>query len=77
MIIIQLLTKMVEKLIKLRILEDEHGKINNGILESNLEILSISQFTLYAATKKDVDQAFQCQPILKLHVNIMIILMNN
>ncbi|NLC34120.1 MAG: D-tyrosyl-tRNA(Tyr) deacylase [Erysipelothrix sp.] len=47
-----IIDKMVEKLIKLRILEDEHGKINNGILESNLEILSISQFTLYAATKK-------------------------
>ena len=44
--------KMVEKIIKLRILEDENGLTNDSILSRNLEVLSISQFTLYASTKK-------------------------
>lgn len=44
--------KMIEKLVNLRILEDESGKTNNSILSKDLEVLSISQFTLYASTAK-------------------------
>jgi D-tyrosyl-tRNA(Tyr) deacylase len=41
---------MVEKILKLRIYEDDQGKINN-VIPHDHEILSISQFTLYAQTK--------------------------
>lgn len=44
--------KMVNKIAKLRINPDANGKININGLEVNREILSISQFTLYADTVK-------------------------
>ncbi len=44
--------KMVNKIAKLRINPDENGKININGLEMKREILSISQFTLYADTIK-------------------------
>ena len=44
--------KMAEKLSKLRIFEDENGKINKSIYDVNGRILSISQFTLYADCRK-------------------------
>lgn len=44
--------KMVEKLYKLRIFEDENGKINKSAADTNAEILVVSQFTLYADCKK-------------------------
>lgn len=40
--------KMVDKLLKLRIFPDENGKTNLGLSQVNAEILSVSQFTLYA-----------------------------
>lgn len=43
---------MVEKIVRLRIFEDENGKMNRSILEVNGAVLSISQFTLYANAKK-------------------------
>lgn len=44
---------MVNKVINLRIYEDENKVMNRNILtEPNASILSISQFTLYADTKK-------------------------
>lgn len=44
--------KMVQKVIHLRIFDDEAGVMNKSILDTGGEILSISQFTLYANTKK-------------------------
>ncbi|MGL5020966.1 MAG: D-aminoacyl-tRNA deacylase [Mycoplasmatales bacterium] len=44
--------KMVEKIIKLRIIQDENDKMNLSIVDVKGSILSISQFTLYANTKK-------------------------
>ena len=41
-----------KKIANLRLWEDEDGKMNNSILETGGDILSISQFTLYADTKK-------------------------
>ena len=44
--------KMAEKVSKLRIFEDENGKINKSIYDVNGKVLSISQFTLYADCTK-------------------------
>lgn len=44
--------KLAEKIAKSRNFEDEDGKINLSINDVQGEILSISQFTLYADTKK-------------------------
>ncbi len=43
---------LVKKIINLRIFNDENGVMNKSILEVGGDILSISQFTLYANTKK-------------------------
>ena len=48
----QVAEKMVEKLYKLRIFEDENGKTNLGAADVGAEILVISQFTLYANCRK-------------------------
>ena len=44
--------KMVNKLIKLRIFEDNDGKTNVSLADVFGELLLISQFTLYADCKK-------------------------
>lgn len=44
--------KMVDKMIKLRIFEDENGKTNLSLDDVDGELLLISQFTLYANCKK-------------------------
>ena len=43
---------LVEKVTNLRIYEDEQGKINRSILEVGGEAIVVSQFTLYADTRK-------------------------
>ena len=44
--------KMVQKLIGMRIFEDEHGKTNLALKDVNGQLLLVSQFTLYANCKK-------------------------
>ena len=44
--------KMVDKMIKLRIFEDENGKTNLSLDDVGGELLLISQFTLNANCKK-------------------------
>ena len=43
---------LAKKIVNLRIFPDENNVMNKSILEYGGEILSISQFTLYADTKK-------------------------
>ena len=43
---------LVNKVVNLRIFDDENGVMNKSILDCGGDILSISQFTLYADTKK-------------------------
>ena len=43
---------LVGKISKLRVFEDEQQKMNRSIIDVGGEILSISQFTLFADTKK-------------------------
>ncbi len=43
---------IVKKIINLRIFDDENGIMNKSILDVSGAVLSISQFTLYANTKK-------------------------
>ena len=43
---------MVKKILNLRIMDDDDGVMNRSILDTGGEILSISQFTLYADTTK-------------------------
>lgn len=44
--------KLAEKIVHLRVFDDEQGKMNRSALNVNAEMLVVSQFTLYAATKK-------------------------
>lgn len=48
---VQNVKKFAEKLLKLRIFDDENGKTNKSIFDINGEIMVVSNFTLYANLK--------------------------
>jgi D-tyrosyl-tRNA(Tyr) deacylase len=43
---------LVDKIANLRIYEDEQGKMNRSLLDTGGEAIVVSQFTLYADTRK-------------------------
>ena len=43
---------LAPKIAKMRLFEDEEGKMNRSLLETGGEVLVVSQFTLHAATRK-------------------------
>ena len=43
---------MIKKILALRIFDDEDGVMNKNVLDTNGQILSVSQFTLYADASK-------------------------
>ena len=47
----EIVRKMAEKVAKLRIFPDENGKTNLSLSSFNGEVLSVSQFTVYASAK--------------------------
>ena len=47
-----IISKLTEKISKLRIFEDTEGKINNSIIDIQGELLIVPQFTLYGDSSK-------------------------
>ncbi|HEY6896273.1 MAG TPA: D-aminoacyl-tRNA deacylase [Rhodocyclaceae bacterium] len=43
---------MAQKLVKLRVFPDDAGVMNRSVAEAGGQILAVSQFTLYASTRK-------------------------
>lgn len=43
---------LTDKIVKLRIFDDENGVMNKSVLDVDQQIMVVSQFTLFASTKK-------------------------
>ena len=44
---------LAKKLVKLRVFQDENGRMNKSVQDINGKLLLVPQFTLYASTKKN------------------------
>jgi D-tyrosyl-tRNA(Tyr) deacylase len=43
---------LAQKIVNLRVFNDENGVMNISLLDANFDVLLVSQFTLFASTKK-------------------------
>ncbi|PWQ93128.1 D-aminoacyl-tRNA deacylase [Leucothrix arctica] len=50
--------KLLHKVINYRVFEDDTGRMNNSLLDTDGELLVVSQFTLPANTKKGLRPSF-------------------
>ena len=62
---------MVDKILGLRIFEDEQGKMNLSLTDINGELLVISQFTLFGDVKKGKRPSLQMLAIRKWPMSTM------
>ena len=62
----------IDKLINLRIFNDENNKMNLSLKDVNGELLVVSNFTIYGNTKKEDVQVILIQHLQKKHTKFMI-----
>jgi D-tyrosyl-tRNA(Tyr) deacylase len=73
--------RLAEKIVHLRVFEDEQDKMNRSALDVGAEMLVISQFTLYADTRKGRRPSFtgaalpdQAEPLVAQFVDLLRVL---
>ena len=69
---------LAKKVVQLRIFPNEDGNMNKSVVDINAEVIVVSQFTLYASTKKGNRPSFTssakpeiAKPLYKEFVNVL------